>query len=192
METSEKSGFFLIVIAALLYLGVQMTGMKEPGRTFVLLLAALAAFGGAVLLLDWVIALAIRRIYESRQAMAQPALSVLSVVSRLSSDQVELVEKLGVVRQSKADYSGTIRHVYISPWGKEIPAEWIAAYLSEVEKSFPRLRPVSANGEGTIERQYNSEFTNWMLLWKLAVRDNARAGAEWVISLADVRERLGL
>lgn len=191
-STSEKSGFFLVVLAALVYLGVVNLKPPEPARSFLLLLAGALAIWGGVLLFDWMLALFIRRVQDARLAYGQPALSMLSAVSRLNSEQITLVEKLGVVHMGKADYVGNLSFVYLSPWGTEIPEDWVVNYLAEIEPIYPKLRTINANGEGTTERQYNQEFTNWMLLWKLATRENARAGAMWVVSMETVRERLGL
>lgn len=192
MDTSEKSGFFLVVVASLLYLGVKTTKVNEPYATFIFLFSALLAIAGGVLLLDWLVALVLRRVSELRYALGQPQVSILSVLSKMNSEQLAMAEKMGVVLLAKGNYTGTIQHMFLSPWGKQIPYDWVTDYLTEVEKTFPNLIPINSHGEGSIERQYNTEFTNWLLLWKLAVRDGERQVAKLVVTLDEIRVRFGL
>lgn len=192
METSEKSGFLLVVIAALLYLGTSTTGMQGNLRVFILLLAACSAIWGAVLLVDWIIALIIARVGDLRMATGQPQLAILGVIARMTTEQIALADKLGIVEKAVGDYAGSMRKVYVSPWGVEIPTGWILSYLDEIETHYPRLRPIGTNPEGTIERNYNEEITNWLILWKMASRDTVTSVAQLIVPLETVRERLGV
>lgn len=127
-----------------------------------------------------------------RELWYSSRLDMLHTIQKMTPDQISLALSMGVVLRYKAKLAGELVPMYTTPWGEDIPIQWIIDYLEECEKSYPKLRPINRNSDGSIERTYNEQFTRWMAAWGLITESAGNQPARWLVPLERVYERLHL
>lgn len=192
--------FLFMVAGGALIWALNIDERHTIGRGVLVLLAIIAAFYGLLTGLNWVAYQYSARLSEYRRAMAiTPELQALSVLSRLRPEQMEFVEKNGImplveiVTGDPDDPDDPGVALFVRTFGGElIPLDFVDRFFDLSRPSLPYLYPTRRFAEGTQDRQNAENLTAHLVLLGMADRARGPHSACLKVPTTQAMKRVGL